>query len=58
MEAERFENYPDLGRGNNVSSRIIERLDRKLADVIGSNIVGKCDVTLSRAIHGLLHPIC
>ena len=29
------------------------RLDRKLADVIGSNIVGKCDVTLSRAIQPL-----
>ena len=29
---------------------IIERLDRKLADAIGSNIVEKCDVTLSRAI--------
>ena len=24
---------------------IIERLDRKLADAIGSNIVGKCDIT-------------
>ena len=32
---------------------IIERLDRKLADVIGSNIVEKCDVTLSRAIQPL-----
>ena len=31
-------------------SWIIERLDRKLADAIGSNIVEKCDVTLSRAI--------
>ena len=29
---------------------IIERLDRKLADAIGSNIVEKCDVTLLRAI--------
>ena len=29
---------------------IIERLDRKLADAISSNIVEKCDVTLSRAI--------
>ena len=29
---------------------IIERLDRKLADAIGSNIVEKCDFTLSRAI--------
>ena len=29
---------------------IIERPDRKLADAIGSNIVEKCDVTLSRAI--------
>ena len=32
---------------------IIERLDRKLADVIGSNIVEECDVTLSRAIQPL-----
>ena len=32
---------------------IIERLDRKLADVIGSNIVEKCDVTLSRAVQPL-----
>ena len=32
---------------------IIERLDRKLADVIGSNIMKKCDVTLSRAIQPL-----
>ena len=32
---------------------IIERLDRKLADVIGSNIVEKCDVTSSRAIQPL-----
>ena len=31
-------------------SWITERLDRKLAYVIGSNIVEKCDVTLSRAI--------
>ena len=31
----------------------LERLDRKLADVIGSNIVEKCDVTLSRAIQPL-----
>ena len=29
---------------------IIERLERKLADAIGSNLVEKCDVTLSRAI--------
>ena len=29
---------------------IIERLDRKMADAIVSNIVEKCDVTLSRAI--------
>ena len=29
------------------------RLDGKLADVIGSNIVEKCDVTLSRAIQPL-----
>ena len=33
-----------------VSPWIIERLDRKLADAIVSNIVEKCDVTLSRAI--------
>ena len=32
---------------------MIEKLDRKLADVIGSNLVGKCDVTLSRAIQPL-----
>ena len=32
---------------------IIERLDRKLADAISSNIVEKCDVTLSRAIQPL-----
>ena len=32
---------------------IIERLDRKLADGIGSNTVEKCDVTLSRAIQPL-----
>ena len=31
----------------------IERLDRKLADAIGPNIVGKSDVTLSRAIQPL-----
>ena len=36
-----------------ILSWIIERLDRKLADVIGSNIVEKCDVTLSRAIQPL-----
>ena len=34
-------------------SWILERLDRKLPDVIGSNIVEKCDVTLSRAIQPL-----
>ena len=28
----------------------IERLDRKLAEAIDSNIVEKCDVTLTRAI--------
>ena len=28
-------------------------MDRKLADAIGSNIVEKCDVTLSRAIQPL-----
>ena len=39
--------------GKSLASWIIERLDRKLADVIGSNIVGKCDVTLSRAIQPL-----
>ena len=32
---------------------IIERLDRKLADAVGSNIVEKCDITLSRAIQPL-----
>ena len=32
---------------------IIERLDRKLADAIVSNIVEKCDVTLSRATQPL-----
>ena len=32
---------------------IIERPDRKLADVIGSNIVEKSDVTSSRAIQPL-----
>ena len=31
-------------------STVHERLDRKLADAIGSNTVEKCDVTLSRAI--------
>ena len=36
-----------------VKAWIIERLDRKLADAIGSNIVEKCDVTLSRAIQPL-----
>ena len=36
-----------------MKSWIIERLDRKLADVIGSNIVEKCDVTLSTAIQPL-----
>ena len=34
---------------------IIERLDRKLADAIGSNIVENCDVTLSRAIQPLAY---
>ena len=42
-----FENF------KSAESWIIERLDRKLADVIGSNIVEKCDVTLSRAIQPL-----
>ena len=32
---------------------IIERLDRKLADATGSNIVEKCDVMFSRAIQPL-----
>ena len=36
-------------------SWIIERLDTKLADVIGSNTVEKCDVTLSRAIKPYTH---
>ena len=36
-----------------IDAWIIERLDRKLADAIGSNIVEKCDVTLSRAIQPL-----
>ena len=31
----------------------LQRLDRKLADVIGSKIVEKCDVTLSRAVQPL-----
>ena len=34
-------------------SWIIERLDRKLADATGSNIVEKCDVMFSRAIQPL-----
>ena len=38
------------------TSWIIERLDGKMAVVIGSNIVEKCDITLSRAIN-LLHPM-
>ena len=37
---------------------IIERLDRKLVDTIGSNIVGKCDVTLSRAMHSTSYMRC
>ena len=37
-------------RDTSIKSWIIERLDRKLADAIVSNIVEKCDVTLSRAI--------
>ena len=36
-----------------IRSWIIERLDRKLADAIGSNTEGKGDVTLSRAIQPL-----
>ena len=44
-----------IGRLNKVFRKpwIIERLSRKLADVIGSNIVENCDVTLSRAIQPL-----
>ena len=38
------------GLNAHVTPWIIERLDRKLADAIVSNIVEKCDVTLSRAI--------
>ena len=42
---------PDFSRFfTQMTAWIIERLDRKLADAIGSNIVEKCDVTLSRAI--------
>ena len=37
-------------KASGVTAWIIERLDRKLADAIGSNRVEKCDVTLSRAI--------
>ena len=40
-------------KASGVTAWIIERLDRKLADAIGSNIVEKCDVTLSRAIQPL-----
>ena len=40
-------------RFNSAMPWIIERLDRKVADVISSNIVEKCDVTLSRAIQPL-----
>ena len=36
---------------NKTQASFIERLDRKLADAIGSNIVEKCDVTFSRPIH-------
>ena len=36
-----------------IKHRQVERLDRKLADAISSNIVQKCDVTLSRAIQPL-----
>ena len=39
---------PSFGR-----SWILETLDRKLADAIGSNTVEKCDITLSRAIQPL-----
>ena len=38
---------------DSLTAWIIERLDRKLADAIGSNVVGKCGVTLSRAIQPL-----
>ena len=55
-----------LGRGRVLSSTgnpsvnfmDIERLDRKPADAIGSNIVEKCDVTLSRAIQPLTSDVC
>ena len=36
-----------------IKHRQVERLDRKLADAISSNIVQKCDVTLSRDIQPL-----
>ena len=39
-----------------MNSWIIERLDRKLADVMDSNILEKCDVTLSRTIQSLTSP--
>ena len=42
-----------VSQKNYVQPRIIERLDRKLAEAIGSNTVEKCDVTLSRAIQPL-----
>ena len=44
-----------IGRLNKVLGKpwVIERLDRKLDDVIGSNVVEICDVTLSRAIQPL-----
>ena len=47
---ELFVDYYSLSRQNSMTPWIIERLDRKLADAIVSNIVEKCDVTLSRAI--------
>ena len=40
-----------------MNSWIIERLDRKLTDVMDSNIVEKCDVTLSRTIQSLTSPV-
>ena len=40
-------------KASGVTAWIIERLDRKQADAIGSNTVEKCDVTLSRVIQPL-----
>ena len=44
------ENFRKLGL---LCAWIIEGLDRKLADMIGYNIVEKCEVTLLRAIQPL-----